>query len=94
MTNAESNALLDTTYWFGAAWDAPVCRLSARTEVPLGAKCLECEEHIAADDQGFLFDNQALAADAPPGTFPLHLKCLRSTFGNPPHHKREGANWS
>lgn len=45
------------TAYFGEPWDAPMIADdpdAVHADTPVGVRCLECDEPIAADDQGLL----------------------------------------
>lgn len=59
--------------WFGKSWGAPCCDPEDHTETPVGRRCLLCDEHIRAGDQGLL--TGCFRAATGFSIEPIHLDC-------------------
>lgn len=65
--------------WFGQSWDAPICEIAPKAEVPVGRVCGWCGETFGPEDSGLLLD-------ADETTMPYHVECqLRSVLGSVAH---------
>lgn len=70
-----------TTLYFGERWDAPMLDgdMATQVDTPIGMKCYQCGEPIAAGDRGLL---RALISDRAT-VRPIHMECdLRSAIGH------------
>lgn len=78
--------------WFGASWDAPVCREDTHLETPVGWLCVECVFPIEPDDQGMLIPYTYGGLDETSGRYEPcgttltadHLACFRRRLGVDP----------
>jgi len=67
--------------YFGRRWDAPMLDDALRVPVPVGERCLSCEEVVTAKDRGFV--RSTLKANGTGLLQPQHLECdLRLVLGH------------
>jgi hypothetical protein len=64
--------------YFGDSWGAPICQ--DQVPVPIGDRCLGCNELIWPSDQGLLIWH---GDPAVPGYRPWHLDCFLRFIGAP-----------
>lgn len=65
--------------WFGENWNAPVCKSDQQVSVPVGERCVWCDEVFVENDCG-------ISMPSPEGFANFHLNCmLRTVFGSASH---------
>lgn len=70
---------IGTMRWFGQSWGAPVNDPRAEMSVPLGERCVRCDEDFEHGDQGFgVAAHTSIAAN---GQVFFHKDCLLAEVG-------------
>lgn len=72
--------------WFGVRWNAPIMEEAPEIPVPVGYRCLYCEEVITTDESGVTMPSIEAAGTT---RRPIHIECfLRSTLGSVAHQEQ------
>lgn len=69
-----------TVRWYGRTWLAPVCRLDAHVNTPVGSPCMDCRVPVEAGEQGVTIPYQH---DDTVDQVPFHLDCFLRSIGVP-----------
>jgi hypothetical protein len=79
--------LAEVNAWFGTDWGSPICQHTPQVAVPIGQRCLWCDEPIAADDNGVVMPYMESVGNVfVTSQAALHIEChVRQFVGSVGH---------